>query len=81
MLTVLQDNGFPVALVTTQSPDSDVCSFALASDDKVVVADQACVHGLERRVVIGMGNLVDGRAIVMSRCIAQVVWIDKLTEN
>ena len=44
---------------------------------QVTVSHWENVSGLERRVVVGMGEIDDyDRYYVMSRCTAQIVWID-----
>ena len=50
---------------------------ALALTDQVTVASAWTASGLERRVVIGVGS-VDPykRLLYMSRCTAQLIWIE-----
>ena len=66
----------PVAVVTAGDPDGER-DMALALTDQVTVASAWTASGLERRVVIGVGS-VDPykRLLYMSRCTAQLIWIE-----
>lgn len=61
------DAGIPVKVMKTENDEIDV---ATASQNVVWVADGARVRGLERKVVVCLGQ---DRFHAMSRCTAQLV--------
>lgn len=72
----------PVCVVDN-SHEEDVRDIALALNDEVVVTDWDVVRGLERKVVVVVTDyrpsIVNGmlyRLHAVSRCSAQLVWID-----
>ena len=77
MIRGLEKSGVPVAEVTSGDPDGER-DVALALTNQVTVTSAWAVSGLERRVVIGVGN-VDSykRLLYMSRCTAQLIWIQE----
>ena len=73
----LRQAAVPVAVVDrSTSTSGDYEDLALARTDKVTVTHQDCVRGLERRVVVGVGEGGPGRLQAMSRCTGLLVWID-----
>lgn len=73
----LRSRGFPVLVVKEGSPEESYRDVALAKSDVITVTHYSVVMGLERMVVVGMGNLdrMGERTKGMSRCTAQLVWI------
>ena len=81
VVRALRARAVPVRVVKYTAPDADVRDVALAVRDEVVLTDYNVVTGLERRLVIGLGDTGGGsdmwdRLYAMSRCTAQLVWID-----
>ena len=66
----------PVAVVdhSTATP-GDIDDLAAALTDQVTITDRYCVRGLERRVVVGVGESWADRRDCMSRCTGLLVWI------
>lgn len=48
---------------------------ALATENTVILTNIQTVSGLERRVVVGMGNSGFSRCCAISRCTSQLIWI------
>ena len=73
----LNSRGIPVGILERNSPEEDVCDVALARTDQVTLTDYETVSGLERRIVVGITEGEwEERLLSMSRCTAQLVWID-----
>ena len=66
----------PVAVVEyiTATP-GEIEDLAAALTDQVTITDSVCVSGLERRVVVGVGEGGRDRRDCMSRCTGLLVWI------
>ena len=74
----LRSSGVPVGVLERGSPEEDVHDVALAQTDQVILTDYETVSGLERRVVVGITEGEwEERLLSMSRCTAQLVWIDR----
>lgn len=78
----LRDDSTPHDATPT-SRDEVIESLALAKDDKMIVTSYKVVQGLERRIVIGMGDQNFGNSGLdqlysMSRCTSQLIWIGNL---
>lgn len=77
-MQALKAKDVPVKVLGPLAPLADLHRVALARSDQVTVTTYVTVSGLERRVVIGMGETVGSdRLMAMSRCTAQLVWIDQ----
>lgn len=74
----LRERGFPVHVVERFESSSDIRIMALALENKVTVANWKTVQGLERKVVVIVGDIGDSldRLLVVSRCTSELVWID-----
>ncbi|XP_025092362.1 uncharacterized protein LOC112562948 isoform X2 [Pomacea canaliculata] len=73
----LRKKDLPVQVAGEDARDDVVRDVALAERDVVTVSHWRNVHGLERKVVVGMAADVSvyHRLQQMSRCTAQLVWI------
>ncbi|KAK7092750.1 uncharacterized protein [Littorina saxatilis] len=76
MIQGLRNSGVPVGLLYPHCPDPLVHDAALATTDQVIVTEYYSVSGLERRVVVGLSGFGLDRLMGMSRCTAQLIWID-----
>ena len=66
----------PVAVVDRSTATAgDWEDLALARTDRVTVTHRDCVRGLERRVVVGVGEGEYDRLQAMSRCTGLLVWV------
>ena len=78
ILRSLRNRGVPVRLLNPDDPEDAVRDVALALSNQVTVTDYESASSLERRVVIGLGEGVGFyRLLAMSRCTAQLVWVDE----
>ena len=72
----LRQAAVPVAVVDRSTATAgDWEDLALARTDRVTVTDYDCVRGLERRVVVGVGEGRYDRLQAMSRCTGLLVWV------
>ena len=73
----LRQAAVPVAVVDRRTATAgDREDLALARTDRVTVTHRHCVRGLERRVVVGVGQGEWDRLQAMSRCTGLLVWVD-----
>nr|KAG5711423.1 hypothetical protein BaRGS_025850 [Batillaria attramentaria] len=82
MIVGLRSSGIPVRVVPAGANEDDVRRLALAEKNEVVVTVYTVVSGLERRILVGVGDNKFGnngldRLYSMSRCTSQLVWIGK----
>lgn len=78
----LHDDSIPHNATPT-SRDDVIESLALATNDEMIVTSYKVVQGLERRIVIGMGDQNFGNSGLdqlysVSRCTSQLIWIGNL---
>ena len=73
----LRHEGIPLRVVTRRDSDDAIREVALAERNHVTVTDCQTVSGLERRVVVGVGEVGVNRLYAMSRCTAQLVWVGR----
>ncbi|XP_025091209.1 uncharacterized protein LOC112562280 isoform X1 [Pomacea canaliculata] len=74
----LRDRDLPVQIVPEKPDDDMIRAVALATRDVVTVSHWTNVHGLERKVIVGLAPDagVYHRLQQMSRCTAQLIWFD-----
>ena len=72
----LRSQGIPVNVLSSESTQEEIERVAVGRENQVTVACWQRVHGLERRVVIGMRGFHRDRLVIMSRCTGQLIWID-----
>ena len=66
----------PVAVVDSRTAtQGEIEDLAAALTDQVTITDSACVRGLERQVIVGVGGSELDRMDCMSRCTGLLVWI------
>ena len=71
----LRQEKIPVKVVARRDDDDAIRDVALAESNCVTVTDCHTVSGLERRVVVGLGEVDVNRLYAMSRCSAQLIWV------
>ena len=71
----LQSHIIPVGVLPPNPTQPDLDRVARGLQNQVTVAWCACVEGLERRVIVGLGGGGD-RLDIMSRCTSLLIWVD-----
>ena len=64
-----------MGVLTRNSTQPDLDQVARGLQNQVTVAMYQCVEGLERRVIVGLGEGLE-RLSIMSRCTSLLIWVD-----
>ena len=79
MVEELKECGFPVEAVDRYSHHTEKRDLALGTTNRVTVTDSRTFSGLERSIVVGLGEQSVSRLHTVSRSTSQVIVIDQLT--